>query len=274
MELPDSLPFRASRDLPPYRGILAVDAKGFTAEPGSTHQAISGLIPKLVGLAFGKVGLAEVWEDPSFFGPTGDGFAVGVPTRILPYLVHPFFAELQGVLARHNESVRHGEAQIRLRASLHVGPLPGHPTDPGLGGNGTPRNDTHRLLDSRPVRAILAAASPEVTYLAVVVSDRVYEDVVLAGYAGRHPKHFVDVSATVTGKEFTQRAWLYVPEPSGNLLLVERAVRTPAPEPPASVPAAVPPGGQVFTGNHAHGPAAFGNHNTVGADASDREQRR
>jgi hypothetical protein len=266
MELPDSLPFRASRDLPPYRGILAVDAKGFTAEPGSTHQAISGLIPKLVGLAFAKAGLAEVWDDPSFFGPTGDGFAVGVPTRVLPYLVHPFFAELQQVLARHNESVRYGEPQIRLRASLHVGPLPLHPTDLALGGNGTPRNETHRLLDSQPVRAILAAASPEVTYLAVVVSDRVYEDVVLAGYAGRHPKHFVDVSATVTGKEFAQRAWLYVPEPSGNLLLVEQAVRTPT---EAAAPAPVPPppaGAQVYTGNTAHGPAAFGNYNTVGSD--------
>jgi hypothetical protein len=274
MEPSDSLPFRASRDLPPYRGILAVDAKGFTAEPSSTHQAISGLIPKLVGLAFGKAGLAEVWDDPSFFGPTGDGFAVGVPTRILPYLVHPFFAELQQVLARHNESVRYGEPQIRLRASLHVGPLPLHPTDPALGGNGTPRNETHRLLDSQPVRAILAAASPEVTYLAVVVSDRVYEDVVRAGYAGRHPKHFVDVSATVTGKEFAQRAWLYVPEPSGNLLLVEQAVRTPTAGAAVPAPAAVPPppvGAQAYTGNTAHGPAAFGNYNTV---RSDREPDR
>lgn len=220
MDVDEHVPFRRSRDLPPYRGILAVDAKNFTAEPGSTHEAISGLIPKLVGLAFANVGLGDVWDDPSFFGATGDGFAVGVPTKTLPYLVHPLLVELQQVLARHNATARHGDAQIRLRASLHVGPLPADPTQPDRTGNGTPRNDTHRLLDSMPVRAILADARPEVTFLAAILSDRVYEEVVLAGYAGRHPAHFVEVAATVPNKAFAQRAWLYVPEPSGNLLSV------------------------------------------------------
>lgn len=217
MKTEQHLPFQQSRDLPPYRGILAVDAKGFTDEPGSTHQAISGLIPKLVGLAFTNVGLGEVWEDPSFFGPAGDGFAVGVPTKVLPYLVHPFLSELQLVLARHNASVRHGEAQIRLRASLNVGPLPTDASGVYLGGNGKPRNDTHRLLDSKPVKAMLEAARPEVTFLVAILSDRIYEDVVLAGYAGRHPAHFFEVVATVAGKNFAERAWLYLPEPSGNL---------------------------------------------------------
>ncbi|MGC9665182.1 hypothetical protein ACNTMW_01340 [Planosporangium sp. 12N6] len=211
-------PFTVSRDLPPYRAILAVDAKGFTDEPGSTHQAISGLIPQLVGVAFTRSGLAEVWETPSFFGPTGDGFAVGLPTEVLPSLVHPFLNELQRTLARHNRDARHAEARIRLRVSLHVGPLPVDPVNPHLGGNGTPRNDTHRLLDSKPVRAILAAASAEVTFVAAVLSDRVFHDVVVAGYTGRHPDHFVEVSATVPGKQFAQRAWLYVPELSGNLV--------------------------------------------------------
>lgn len=231
-------PYVASRDLPPYRGILAVDAKGFTEQPGSTHQAISGLIPNLVGQAFGNVGLGEVWNEPAFFGPTGDGFAVGVPTEVLPYLVHPLLAEVQRVLAAHNAGVRPGEASIRLRASLHVGPLPAD-GPAHLGGNGTPRNDTHRLLDSTPVRAILAAASPTVTFLAAILSERIYEDVVVAGYAGRHPDHFVEVSATVTGKHFSQRAWLYVPEPSGNLLLVDgMAARPPGYANAAKMPAA------------------------------------
>ncbi|HEY2793886.1 MAG TPA: hypothetical protein VGJ28_16090 [Micromonosporaceae bacterium] len=272
----DKLPFRQSRDLPKYRGILAVDAKGFTSEPSVAHQAISGLIPRLVGLAFTDIGLADVWNSPSFFGPTGDGFAVGVPTRVLPYLVHPFFDVLQRVLATHNQSVRHGEAQIRLRASLHVGPLP-VASQPQFGGNGTPRNDTHRLLDSSPVRAILADARPEITYVAAIISDRIYEDVVLAGYAGRHPAHFVEVDATVPGKGFAQRAWLFVPEPSGNLLKVDGS-----PPPTANpvsrteaVPGSViaPPAAQMYQDITTHGPAAFGNQNTINAGDSDGRAR-
>ncbi|MGK5643220.1 hypothetical protein ACSNOK_33770, partial [Streptomyces sp. URMC 126] len=84
-------------------------------------------------------------------------------------------------------------------------------------GNGTPRNDTHRLLDSRPVRAILAASSESITQVAAILSQRVFEDAVLSGYTRRHPDQFIEVPATVEGKNFQQRAWLYVPAPSGNL---------------------------------------------------------
>jgi hypothetical protein len=269
MQPHDHLPFRHSRDLPTYRGILAVDAKGFTAEPGSTHEEISGLIPKLVGVAFTNIGLGEVWEDPSFWGSTGDGFAVGVPTRVLPYLVHPLLAEVQQVLARYNQTVRHGEAQIRLRASLHVGPLPEHPTDSRLSGNGTPRNDTHRLLDSGPVRDILAKANAEVTYLAAILSDRVYDDVVVSGYAGRHPAHFREVSATVTGKDFAQRAWIYVPEPSGNLLLGNDTPTVPASRAAASTAAVPAATGQIIHGNTTHGTGVFGSGNTIYGSRTD-----
>jgi hypothetical protein len=214
----NSVPFAISTDLPPYRVILAVDAKNFTAEPGSTHQVLSGRIPQLVAEALRAVGLGDEWDHPAFYGPTGDGFAVGMPTRVLPYLVHPFLDELQQVLARHNRAGRRGDALLRLRVSLNVGPLPAESERPELDGNGTARNDTHRLLDSVPVRSILTEGRPTVVFVAAILSDRVFQDVVVAGYAGRHPDHFVSVPAVVNGKEFSQPAWLYVPEWSGNLL--------------------------------------------------------
>lgn len=223
-------PFEKSVDLPPYRAIMAIDAKGFTAEPGSAHEAISGLIPRLVGDVFAEAELEGPWNRPDFFGPSGDGFAVGLPTEILPYLVDPVPRMLQTRLAAHNRSLRYGQARLQLRMSLHVGPLPADPADPYLTGNGTARNDTHRLLDSRPVKAMLAAASPETTFLACILSDRVFTDVVAEGYAGRHPDHFLEVAATVDGKPFAQRAWLLVPEISGNLLSVGLPQADPAPD--------------------------------------------
>jgi hypothetical protein len=109
---PDRSPFTTSIDLPPYRAILAVDAKGFTAEPGSTHETLSGQIPRLVSDAFHRAGLDEDWNQPAFFGPTGDGFAVGLSPRILPRLVHPLPNLLQERLAEHNHEARHHDALI------------------------------------------------------------------------------------------------------------------------------------------------------------------
>jgi hypothetical protein len=195
--------------------VLAVDAKGFTDLPGSTHEDVAALIPRLVGDALREAGLEAEWTSPDFYGHTGDGFAVGLPTRVLPYLVHPFPALLQQRLDAHRREGRAGDP-LRLRVSLHVGPLPVDSAAAGNGGNGVARNETHRLLDSAVVKQALAEASPRVTLVAMIVSDRVFSDVVSAGYAGLHPDHFVDVVARVDGKPFTQRAWLHLPAPSGS----------------------------------------------------------
>ena len=208
-------PSRASsRPLPPYRAIFAVDAKDFTRLPGSVHEDTSAAIKTVVGNALRDAGLEAEWSDPFFFGDTGDGFAVGLPPRILPFLVDPFPALLQERLAqRRNE--RPGEAPLRLRVSLHVGPLPADPAAPSSTGNGAARNDTHRLLDADVVKEALRDVSPEIALVAMIISDRVFDDVVRERYAGLHPDNFVSVTARVTGKGFDQPAWLHLPAQPG-----------------------------------------------------------
>lgn len=256
MERKLDLPYATSAKLPPYQGIFAVDAKGFTERPGRQHQSISGLIPRLVGEAFGGAGLGEVWNAPTFFGPTGDGFAVGLPTAMMPFVLHPTLSELQRVLAQHNREIRAADPRLRLRVSLNVGPVE-QDANPYLGGNGAARNDTHRLLDSVPVKAILAEASPNVTFVAAIISERVYRDVVEQGYAGLHPDHLIEVSATVPGKRFERRAWLYVPEPSGNLMAAAAPPTEPDPErEPVKKPSERGPAGGSVVMNvpNSHGP--------------------
>ncbi|GAA2274061.1 hypothetical protein GCM10010430_70050 [Kitasatospora cystarginea] len=209
-----ALPHSRSRRLPPYRGIVAVDAKDFTGFPAIEHGLISQAIPQLLQQSFERADIAEVWHDRRFPASTGDGYVFGFEPAWMPFLIHPWLHTLQEVLSEFNvHSV--GTVSIRLRVSLHVGPLP----DSGgeFDGNGTPRNDTHRLLDSRPVKAMLAASNASITQVAAILSDRCYQDAVAGGYTGRHPDHFIEVPATVEGKRFDQRAWLYVPAPSGNL---------------------------------------------------------
>jgi hypothetical protein len=265
MSAPVPVPHVESRPLPPYRALFAVDAKDFTGLPAVQHGAVSQLIPELVDQALERAGLRQLRDSKRFPANTGDGVVFGFDPALLPFVLWPFLGVLDDLLGAYNrQSVG---PRIRLRASVHVGPLPdsGRPGD----GNGTARNDTHRLLDSRPVKAILAAASEEVTQLAAVVSQRVYEDVVLGGYTGLHPDRCVEVPATVDGKDFAQRAWLYVPSPSGNL--VQAGVRpreeSPAPEEsPAREPEAGARPGGGHQGNTQHvgeGAAVMGN---VGRD--------
>ncbi|MER5551345.1 hypothetical protein ABT001_06635 [Streptomyces sp. NPDC002793] len=214
MFTPMPAPHAESRPLPPYRALFAVDAKDFTGLPAVQHGPVSRLIPELVDQALERAGLHELRDSKRFPANTGDGVVFGFDPALLPFVLWPFLGVLDDVLGAYNRQCV--GPRIRLRASVHVGPLP-DADSPG-DGNGTARNDTHRLLDSRPVKAILAASSEEVTHVVAIISQRVYEDAVVGAYTGLHPDRCVEVPATVEGTAFSQRAWLYVPSPSGNLL--------------------------------------------------------
>ncbi|KPC61168.1 hypothetical protein [Streptomyces chattanoogensis] len=207
-------PHTRSRPLPPYRGIVAVDAKDFTGYPAIEHGGISRVIPQLLEESFRRAELGHVWDDRRFPNSTGDGYVFGFDPAAMPFFIHPWLNVLQSVLTEFNVNST-GAVRIRLRVSLHIGPLPDSGQE--YDGNGTPRNDTHRLLDSRPVKAILASSSENITQVAAILSDRCYQDAVASGYTGRHEDYFIEVPATVEGKRFDQRAWLYVPAPSGSL---------------------------------------------------------
>ncbi|MFG3127142.1 hypothetical protein [Streptomyces tendae] len=266
-------PHTRSRALPAYRGILAVDAKGFTGHPAIEHEAVSRAIPELLRTALTRAGLEELWDDRKFPASTGDGYVFGFDPALMPFVIHPLLLTLQDVLTDYNV-LSYGAVPIRLRASLHIGPLPD--TGDEFSGNGTARNDTHRLLDCRPVKAVLASHKENITHLAAILSQRCYEDAVASGYTGRHPDHFVEVAATVDGKPFAQQAWIYVPQPSGPLY-EEEALADPAAESPLREGARTPetvgtqgppvsngaPHGNINTGT-VHGGQSVSNHNVAG----------
>ncbi|MEU1055368.1 hypothetical protein ABZ397_22835 [Streptomyces sp. NPDC005876] len=265
-------PYTRSRPLPPYRGVLAVDAKDFTGRPAIEHEGVSRAVPALLKTGLARAELRDLWDDRRFPASTGDGYVFGFDPARMPFVVHPLLFTLQEVLADYNV-LSHGALPIRLRASLHIGPLPD--TGDEFGGNGTARNDTHRLLDSRPVKAVLASHKENVTHVAAILSDRCYEDAVAGGYTGRHPDHFVEVAATVEGKPFSQRAWIYVPQPSGPLYEEPAGAGAAAPAVPDAAPAPVnggeadrkvrnsAPNGNINTGT-VHGGQSVGNYHVAG----------
>jgi hypothetical protein len=210
-----SFPDASSRPLPPYRGILAVDAERFSSNPSAALPNLSSDIPDLLERALSRCDLEGVWADRRFPQSTGDGYLLGIPPEHLPFLVDPLLDSLHHVLVEHDRTLRsiNRALRLRLRVSIHVGPVPDS-NDERRDGTSTPTIETFRLLDSRPVRQALNTSSPDLTLLAAVVSQRVFEDVVLAGFTGLHPDRFTPVTADVPRKDFVQPAWLYLPRGS------------------------------------------------------------
>jgi hypothetical protein len=205
---------QAAAELPPYRALLAVDIRDFSGVLGKDHARITDAVPTILRSAFQRCGLAETWHAQRFGIGTGDGYALGLPSAVLPFLLNPFLPALQEELVYRDE-VGADPVSLRMRVSVHVGPV----TDSGQGllseGSGTARIETHRLLDAQPVRELLNRSGP-MTRVAAIVSARVYQDAVLSGYAADAPEHYV--LAPVQVKKLVGTAYLRVPSPSGDLL--------------------------------------------------------
>lgn len=205
----------AAQALPPPRAIFAVDTEKFTRNPSARQPKLRDAITELLGDAFARCDLTEVWNARISPQGTGDGYVFAVPHEYTPFLLDPLLDRLQEELEEHDRRLRseHRSLRLRLRAAIHMGSVPD--SDGEREGVGTPMNDTFRLLDSEPVKNELDQSNPDITLLAVVVSQRVFEDVVRADYTpGLPPDRFRPVIAEVAGKEFVQPAWIYVPKPS------------------------------------------------------------
>jgi hypothetical protein len=233
-----------THELPPYFGIMAVDTVKFTRNPSAHQPRLSEAIPRLVQTAFEQCGLDRIWESRAFDQGTGDGFFFGVPYQQTAFLLYPLLDKLQKVLEEHDRLLRgqDRDLRLRLRAAIHLGAVSGSGDDHDR--VGTPVNDTFRLLDSGPVRQAMDTSNPDVTLLAAIVSQHLFEVIVRAGHTpGLHPDRFEYVTAEVADKGFVQPAWMYVPKPS------RASAQQPAvtAQPPATDAAA--PGGTTIHGN-------------------------
>lgn len=206
-------------ELPPYRAVLVVDTKEFGGHSDRGQAVLADAIPDVLALAFERAGLTHVWREALFPHGTGDGFGLGFDTRHLPAVVMRFFDVLQEVLKERDARLPSAGRRVRLRmrASLNVGPVldpgPGNGSAAAIGGAVI---TTHRLLDAPEVRDLLTRSDPEQTFVAVALSQRVYEDVLRTEYA-RLPSSLV-VARRVGVKEYSGTVHLYVPRPSGDLL--------------------------------------------------------
>lgn len=206
-----------TRPLPPYRALLIVDVKDFSAVPGAHHAELTEAIPEILRQTFRRCGLERLWDDIKFETTTGDGYVLGFAAKHLPFLLSPFLQALQEEL-EYRATVRFVSGQpqaLRMRVSVNVGPM----TDSGakrLGdGSGDARIENHRLLDSQPVRDLLARSGPT-TRVGAIVSKRAFDDAVESGFVDDDKDLYIAVDVEV--KSYRQTAYVRVPTLSGDLL--------------------------------------------------------
>ncbi|MFI7066694.1 hypothetical protein ACIBL3_37240 [Kribbella sp. NPDC050124] len=216
MTTPQDPGYTGVSELPPYRSLLVVDMKDYSGAPGRHHAHLNAVIPEILQRAFARCGLETLWNETTFSDSTGDGYAIGLPSKRLPFLLNPYLGALQEELAERSRTlVAAGFSAIRMRVSVTVGPVSDSGANGVSDGAGDARVELHRLLDSEPVRDLLNR-SGEVTRVAAIVSARAFEDAVAAGYTDEDPRLYVP--APVRVKRYQGQAYLRVPLPSGDLL--------------------------------------------------------
>ncbi|WP_230423322.1 hypothetical protein [Streptomyces radicis] len=124
-------------------------------------------------------------------------------------LVDNYIRHLVFELAQFNE-IRVAHARMRLRAAIHQG-LAEH-ADNGFAGRTVV--ETCRLLNSTVAHVALKAADD--ANLALLLSDRVYNEWILGGHTTLVPAVFREVA--VEEKEYAASAWLWVPGGSAHRL--------------------------------------------------------
>ncbi|MEU5386457.1 hypothetical protein [Kitasatospora cineracea] len=187
----------------PYRAVLAVDARNFGTLTSREMQQVNTDIQQLLAQALSSSNVSAHWERRNFGQHTGDGYVAGVDPEVLPALVGCFPSALHTELTKRRAERPH-ERPLQLRVSIHVGPLP-------ASGLGEPMVHTHRLLDDAKLRELLARANPEITNTAVIISQRVYEDVFQSGCIGGNTLVGQFAPRMVKVKTFEQPAWLHIP---------------------------------------------------------------
>ncbi|WP_329529720.1 hypothetical protein OG568_48395 (plasmid) [Streptomyces sp. NBC_01450] len=193
-------------DVPPEHALLTVDMKEYSKLPEAKMAPARADLDSMLSTVFAQCGIG----DATLLGAVkdrGDGAIFVLPARHAARLIDPLLVHLGQALERREQTRLASAPTIRLRASVHVGPLapPEH--------RGDAVNDACRLVDSDAARRAMTAAVDHGVLLAAVVSDTVFGRTVAAGRTpALKEHHFHRATARVEGKPgFEQVCWLLVP---------------------------------------------------------------
>lgn len=145
---------------------------------------------------------AGVRLDDCYHEDRGDGVMVVLPAEVATELLLTTVVDRLRAEVRHHNRAASEAARMRLRVAVNVGEV--RADERGV--VGTELTHTFRLLDAAPLKEAVAAAE---TAIAVIVSRRVYDDVVRHGRGLVDPGDYYRVEVEV--KETEGEAWIMVP---------------------------------------------------------------
>ncbi|MEU8348721.1 hypothetical protein [Streptomyces sp. NPDC048845] len=198
-------------DVPAELALVSIDMEKYSQIPESGMTAARCDVDDIVATVLAECQLPAPQNLPGGYKDNGDGVILLFPPSFLARLVDPLLGRLNAALVRYEQQRLASSPVLRLRASVHVGPLslPDH--------RGNAINDTIRLLDSQATRQALSAAKESGAFLAVALSDIVYQRAVCAGRTPNLvPHHFLETIARVSDKPgFEQPCRIHVPGLTG-----------------------------------------------------------
>lgn len=201
-----------------YTGILAVDVRGFSKHNDIQQEQIGTQLLTILREAAERAGLSDIVQNFVFQAFRGDGYLIGFDPDRVADVVDRYFDSLQAALRRRSPQLRAAGIELRLRTSLHLGPLRSFNTLVADSPAGRLMVESGRMVDADPVRALLDSSDPNVTLVATVLSEEVMKNVIEAGRTIRQPSEFVAAPLRIEAKDYSGTGFLRVPVPSGDLL--------------------------------------------------------
>lgn len=186
-----------------HRAILAVDIEGSTRRTNPIKGVLRHTMYELLEAALRTAGIGEQARDQmvdrgdstlALIHPVDDA-----PKLLLLDTVVPTLAEL---LVEHNR--RNPEQCFRLRVVVHAGEV----HNDGRGWFGESLDLAFRLLDAPEAkRTLIQTVEP----LVLVVSEAIYESIVIQGYQGIDSGSFKHMARVQVGDR-RHRGWIHTPE--------------------------------------------------------------
>lgn len=192
-------------DVPPEHAFLVVDMKGYSQIPEAEMAPVRSDLDSVLTTVFAQSGLTPVRPEEDHYKETGDGAIFVLPARDAARLID-LLSHLNDALVRRHKARLADSPPIRLRASVHTGPL----VMPGYRGDAI--NDACRFVDSQAVRQAMTAALEHGSFLAAVISEITFRRTVRAGRTDLQEREFLPTTARVEGKpDFEEPCRLFVP---------------------------------------------------------------
>jgi hypothetical protein len=239
---------------PHRRLVVAADMESYSRRNNVLQHRAQLAFRQIMEDATAAIGMDRVgWQVQQ----GGDGELAILPASASERAVAARLAPAADRLLREHNQGLAPEARVRLRVAVHQGLV--HLD----GANGFPGDavvHVCRLVDSPQAKQALRDF-PDADVV-LVVSDPLFRDVI-EPYRDLRPDQFAQVHAEISDKGFSAVAWIHVP--GENVARSVNPSASPAPAAPTGpeTPTSPAPAGQTFSGIVAHGPAQFGNNNTM-----------